>query len=73
MTRKELNRIANEIVTHGGRVIKGYCCLQDFRVARNYHDPVIEIGTNTGVYGWNWTVYYSPDYNILFVDGYRNF
>lgn len=72
MTRRELNLVKESVSWIGGTIKTGYCCLQDFRV--DHPDlQFIEIGTNLGVYGWNWTAYYSPNYNVLFIDGYRNF
>lgn len=68
MTRKEMKAFCNSCK----EVKKGYCCLQDDGLSR-YSDGVRVIGTNSGVYGWNWTLYYNALTDTAYVDGYRNF
>lgn len=68
MTRKEMERFIRSC----SNVKKGYCCLQDDG-KRRYDDDVKEIGTNSGIYGWNWTLYYCSSNDTAYVDGYRNF
>ncbi len=65
MTRKELNNIIK-----GEKVKKGYCCYQDDNLSKY---DLKEIGTNCGVYGWNWTLYYHKKTNTYYVSGYRNY
>ena len=67
MTRKELNRIKNNVKT----VITGYCKYSNLPYKEKQH--YIEIGTNYGVYGWNWTAYLNTEDSILIIDGYRNY
>lgn len=67
MTRKELNEIKRWCECYGWKIRTGYCCHQDS------NDTLIKIGTNFGVYGWNWDAYIAPNAKILFIDGYRNF
>ena len=65
MTKKELKSFAG----YCKHVVKGYCTAlnhprkNEFRV----------IGYNRGVYGWNWTAFYDPKEDTLYIDGYRNF
>lgn len=35
-------------------------------------DILTEIGTNSGVYGWNWTAYLVNGTNCVFLNSYRN-
>ena len=50
-----------------GRVYRvGYCGAQNLLA---YTD--CEIGSNSGVYGWNWTAY-KPAHDIVICTGYRN-
>lgn len=65
MTRKEASRI-----THGYKVVTGYCCYQDLH---QFQSDLILIGTNSGMYGWNWTLYLEPKKGIFFCSGYRNY
>ena len=63
MTRKEMKAFTAQC----DKVVTGYCCRYDAGA------PLIVIGKNSGVYGWNWTLYYCPTTNTAYVDGYRNF
>lgn len=65
MTRKEAFRI-----TQSYRVVTGYCCYQDFGLKAS---DLIELGWNSGAYGWNWTLYLEPKQKIFFCSGYRNY
>ena len=49
----------------------GYCCLQNDGLSA-WDNHVIELGTNKGLYGWNWTAYLNTDTCTLYVDCYRN-
>lgn len=33
----------------------------------------VKIGSNSGVYGWNWTVYTLEDFDGTLIEGYRNY
>jgi hypothetical protein len=65
MTRKELMNIYRQ--TAHCKV--GYCCYQDHGVSKY---DLVELGYNSGVYGWNWTAYLDSDTNTLYVSYYRN-
>ena len=47
----------------------GYCCYQDSGKSKW---ELIELGYNSGVYGWNWTAYLDSETNTLYVSYYRN-
>ena len=47
----------------------GYCCYQDAGISK-YN--LVEIGYNSGVYGWNWTLYADNKTDTLYVSCYRN-
>lgn len=47
----------------------GYCCVQDDHKSKW---DMVKLGTNSGVYGWNWTAYGDPETSTLYVDCYRN-
>lgn len=66
MTRKELNSFLRSCE----HVVKGYCCYQDAGLSRW---DLKEIGHNSGVYGWNWTLYYHAATDTAYVSGYRNY
>lgn len=68
MTRKELKAF----VSTCANVKKGYCCLQDDG-HNKYEETIKKIGTNCGVYGWNWTLYYNTATDTAYIDGYRNY
>lgn len=46
----------------------GYCTLQN--LIRS--DLVTVLGSNSGVYGWNWTAYLVKGTNTVILDSYRN-
>ena len=48
---------------------RGYCCYQDDSI--NKYD-LVELGYNSGVYGWNWTLYLEPKTDTLYCSCYRN-
>lgn len=66
MTRKEASRM-----TYNYRVVTGYCSYQALGLSTVY--DLIEIGTNFGIYGWNWTLYLDPKNMIFYCSGYRNY
>ena len=47
----------------------GYCCYQDSGKSRY---ELKELGYNSGVYGWNWTIYADPATDTLYISCYRN-
>lgn len=65
MTRREASRM-----TRGYTVVTGYCCFQELHLSKF---DLIEIGSNSGIYGWNWTLYLEPKKGIFFCSGYRNY
>ena len=65
MTTKELRKFYLQ-VKHCKR---GYCCEQ---TAPEGKCNLIILGTNHGLYGWNWTAYYSKKTDTLYVSNYRN-
>ena len=67
MTRKEMK----DFIATCKEVKKGYCCLQDDGLSR-YSEGVKEIGTNSGVYGWNCDIYVDNARDIAITTGYRN-
>lgn len=67
MTRKELNRIRGQVNT----VKSGYCSFSNLPYIEK--EKYICIGSNYGIYGWNWSVYLNTKDSILIIDGYRNY
>ena len=71
--RKEVKMTVKELVRFCGsceHVKRGYCCYQEDNKAP-YTDLKL-IGTNLGVYGWNWTLYYDPKTDTAYISDYRN-
>lgn len=66
MTRKEMENFCRSCKS----VKKGYVCYQDDKLSTW---DLKEIGHNSGVYGWNWTLYYYPETDTAYVSGYRNY
>ncbi len=64
MTREEMRRIIC-----GEKVKKGYCCYQKDGLSPY---QLKELGSNRGVYGWNWTLYYHRETDTYYLSGYRN-
>jgi hypothetical protein len=50
--------------------VRGYCCEQNIP-GKSKHE-LVKLGSNSGVYGWNWTAYLDSDTNTLYVSNYRN-
>lgn len=48
---------------------RGYCCEQE--AGKSKYD-LKKIGSNAGVYGWNWTAYLDPETDTLYISNYRN-
>lgn len=70
MTREEAKRIIEDGIWYKGAAYKsGYCCYQNDNISKYEMD---ELGSNSGVYGWNWTLYYSPSNNTYYCNSYRN-
>ena len=51
-------------------VKRGYVCYQEDNLIP-YRDLKL-IGTNSGVYGWNWSLYYYPKTDTAYISSYRN-
>ena len=69
MTRQEAKCVIENGLRLGANYKHGYCCYQDDKISKW---DMIEIGSNTGVYGWNWTLYYYPVTNTYYMNSYRN-
>lgn len=71
ITRKEAAALVWEYKRLGliERYKVGYCCYQDDGVSKF---DMIELGYNRGVYGWNFTLYYSPENKTMYCNSYRN-
>lgn len=69
MTRQEAKRIIEYGLRNGAEYKRGYCCYQDDGVPKY---ELTEIGYNSGIYGWNWTLYYYPVTNTYYLSDYRN-
>lgn len=65
MTNKELSRIYNGFA----HCKRGYCCYQDDGISKW---DLVELGHNSGVYGWNWTAYAHTASDTLYISCYRN-
>lgn len=65
MTRQDLVRIYN-LVQH---CKVGYCI--QYSSGKCEYD-LVELGFNHGIYGWNWTAFFDPDTDTLYVSCYRN-
>lgn len=69
MTRQEANRILNYAKRNGCHYKRGYCCYQEDGVSKF---DMVEIGSNSGIYGWNWTLYFNPKNLTYYLSCYRN-
>lgn len=67
MTRKELKAFINQCAN----VKRGYCCYSNLPYSIKANCRLI--GTNSGVYGWNWSLYYDGTTDTAYIDGYRNY
>lgn len=47
----------------------GYCCYQEDNKSRC---ELVELGYNSGVYGWNWAAYADNSTDTLYISYYRN-
>ena len=47
----------------------GYGCYQES--GKSKYD-LLELGYNSGVYGWNWTAYADTETDTLYISYYRN-
>lgn len=66
MANREDLRRWYDITTH---CKVGYCCYQEDNVSKY---DCIELGYNSGVYGWNWTAYLYTPTDTLYISCYRN-
>ena len=69
MTRDEAKRILEYGKRNGCHYKRGYCCYQNDNVSKF---DMVEIGSNSGVYGWNWTLYFNPKNLTYYLSCYRN-
>lgn len=67
MTRNELNSIRSQVNT----VKSGYCFYSNLPYEEK--EKYICIGSNYGIYGWNWSAYLDTNNSVLIIDGYRNY
>lgn len=67
LTRKDLKRWKSIASNYKC----GYCEYKN--LPYDEKQKFIELGYNCGVYGWNWTLYYNAEDDLLICDGYRNF
>ena len=65
MTNKELTRFCGSCK----HVKRGYVCYQKDNLSS--FDLKL-IGTNSGVYGWNWSLYYYAKTDTVYISYYRN-
>ena len=68
LTRKDLNRWKEYARQNGYEIKTGYCCRYD---GPDKASDLLELGYNSGVYGWNWSLYLGE--KTLYIDGYRNY
>ena len=66
MTVKELTRFCGSCE----HVKRGYVCYRE-DMLEPYRDLKL-IGTNSGVYGWNWSLYYHAKTDTAYISCYRN-
>lgn len=68
MTRRELKERFTHILNGG------YC--SHYKFENNERFVIDKIGSNAGVYGWNWSAYYiydkKNDFRFILLDSYRN-
>ena len=69
MTNKEANYMLQDFKCNGYTIKTGYCCFQNDNISKY---SLIELGSNRGVYGWNWTMYLSPTAKTIYISNYRN-
>lgn len=69
MTRQEAKRIIEGGLMCGAKYKRGYCCYQDDHIPKS---ELVELGYNSGVYGWNWTLYHYPPTDTYYLSDYRN-
>lgn len=69
MTNKEANNMLVDFRNNGYTIKTGYCCYQDDSIGKS---SLIKLGYNTGVYGWNWTMYLNPSAKTIYISNYRN-
>ena len=65
MTRQDLIRIYS-MVSH---CKVGYCCYQEDNKSQF---SLVNLGCNSGIYGWNWSALLDPKTDTLYVSCYRN-
>lgn len=68
MTRKELHQFAS--FNNVKKVIAGYGCYKN--LPSDEKEKFVFVGSNSGIYGWNWSAYFNPKKQELRLDSYRN-
>lgn len=69
LTRKQAEQITRSSAVYG----PGYCSEQDYCKSRGISRyDLIVIGSNHGLYGWNWTLYRNPANGDYIISSYRN-
>lgn len=68
MNKLNRNDLANYYYMHE-HFKRGYVCYQDDGKSRA---SLIELGYNSGVYGWNWSLFLDPETDTLYCSSYRN-
>lgn len=66
LTRKDLQRYKEYARLTDREIVKGYGCHYQSK-----SENLLELGYNSGIYGWNWTLYLDDGH--LYIDGYRNY
>ena len=69
MTRKEATNFMDRNSNNETTVKTGYCCYQEDGISKF---DMVFIGSNSGVYGWNWSLYYYARLNRYYLTYYRN-
>lgn len=71
ITRKEAAAIIKEYKRLGliDNYKTGYCVYQNDGISKY---DMLELGYNRGVYGWNFTLYYSPKNRTMYCNSYHN-
>lgn len=69
MTKKEMHVIKAEALYKNYKWKEGYVCYQTDKLST--HD-LLKVGSNYGVYGWNWSLYLHPETKTFYLSYYRN-
>lgn len=69
MTKREANIMLWDFKHNGYTIKTGYCCYQNDNIGTC---SLIKLGSNSGVYGWNWSIFLHPTEKIIYISNYRN-